>query len=61
ILCQYVIISNANVFCSIVQNSIIQTSSELNNVNIKNSMIGNFVKYENAAKDVSIGDYNVLT
>lgn len=52
---------NSTIKGSIVQNSIIQTSSELNNVNIKNSMIGNFVKYENAAKDVSIGDYNVLT
>ncbi|MEM1409002.1 MAG: sugar phosphate nucleotidyltransferase [Bacteroidota bacterium] len=52
---------NSTIKGSIVQNSIIQTSSELNNVNIKNSMIGNFVKYENASKDVSIGDYNVLT
>ncbi|MEM6523003.1 MAG: sugar phosphate nucleotidyltransferase [Bacteroidota bacterium] len=46
---------------SIIQNSIVQSNSELNNVNIKNSMIGNFVRYDNKAKDVSIGDYNVLT
>ena len=46
---------------SVIQNSIVQTNSELNNVNLKNSMVGNFVRYENIAKDVSIGDYNVLT
>ncbi|MEM7106647.1 MAG: sugar phosphate nucleotidyltransferase [Bacteroidota bacterium] len=46
---------------SIVQNSIVQSNSELNNVNIKNSMIGNFVRYDNKPKDVSLGDYNVFS
>ncbi len=45
---------------SIIQNSIIQTHSDLNNLNIKNSMIGNFVNFKGRQEDLSLGDYNVL-
>lgn len=53
--------ANSVVKGSIIQNSIVQTNSELNNVNIKNSMIGNFVRYTSETKDVSVGDYNVIS
>lgn len=46
---------------SIIQNAIIQTHSDLNNLNIKNSMIGNFVTFKGRQEDFSVGDYNVLT
>ena len=52
---------NSVVKGSIIQNSIIQTNSELNNVNIKNSMVGNFVRYNGESKDISVGDYNVIS
>ncbi|HAW52295.1 MAG TPA: nucleotidyltransferase [Flavobacteriales bacterium] len=42
----------------IVENSIIQTNSRLNDVLIRNSMIGNFVEYSGSAQEVSLGDYN---
>ncbi len=51
---------NTKVKNSIIQNTIVQTHSTLNNVNIKNSMIGNFVNFEGKQDDFSIGDYNVL-
>jgi glucose-1-phosphate thymidylyltransferase len=46
-----------------VKNSIIQTNSELNDVNLSNSMVGNFVSIEGLHSDVelSIGDYNNIT
>ncbi|MEL7002900.1 MAG: sugar phosphate nucleotidyltransferase [Bacteroidota bacterium] len=46
---------------SIIQNSIIQTKSTINNVNFKNSMIGNFVTLEGTANDLSVGDYNSIS
>ncbi len=52
---------NTRVKNSIIQNTIIQTNAALNNVNIKNSMIGNFVNFEGKQDDFSVGDYNVLT
>ena len=52
---------NSRIKNSIVQNSIVQTNSELNNVNIKNSMVGNFVTVDGKQDDLSLGDYNVLT
>ena len=41
-----------------ISNSIIQTNTIITEAQIKNSMLGNFVLYEGAAKDLSIGDYN---
>lgn len=45
---------------SIVQNSIIQTNTSINNSNFKNSMIGNHVTLEGKVDDLSIGDYNSI-
>ena len=45
---------------SIIQNTIIQTNSELNNIHLKNSMIGNYVTFEGEASDVSLGDYSKI-
>jgi glucose-1-phosphate thymidylyltransferase len=57
----YVSIGNATrIADSIVKNSILQENTEVNNGNIVNSMLGNFVKFEGKAKDLSIGDYNVI-
>ena len=42
----------------IVENSIIQSNSRLNDAVIRNSMIGNFVEYSGSAEDLSLGDYN---
>lgn len=53
--------NNSKIKNSIIQNSIVQTNSELNNVNIKNSMVGNFVRVVGKQGDLSLGDYNVLT
>ncbi len=39
--------------------SIIQAESELEGVNLKNSMIGNHVRITNRAQEASIGDYSV--
>ncbi|MGJ3233673.1 sugar phosphate nucleotidyltransferase [Marivirga sp.] len=49
---------NTEVSESRIANSIIQTNSYISEAQIKNSMLGNFVQYEGAAKDLSIGDYN---
>lgn len=45
---------------SVIQNSIIQTNTEINNANFKNSMLGNFVSFEGKSDDLSIGDYNTV-
>lgn len=45
---------------SVVQNSIIQENSMINNANFKNSMVGNFVTFEGKQDDLSLGDYNEL-
>lgn len=46
---------------SIIQNSIIQTNSAVNNANFKNSMVGNFVTLEGKSNDLSVGDYNSIS
>ena len=51
---------NTTIKSSIIQNSIIQTNSELNNTNLKNSMIGNFVTLEGISNDMSVGDFNSI-
>ncbi len=45
---------------SIIENSVIQNSSEINHVNIKDSMIGNHTKYFGKTNNISIGDYSQL-
>jgi len=43
-----------------ISNSIIQNNTEILNANLKNSMLGNFVIFEDSPKDLSVGDYNVI-
>jgi glucose-1-phosphate thymidylyltransferase len=45
---------------SVIANSIIQHNSNIEQANIKNSMIGSFVSYTGVAKDLSIGDYTTI-
>lgn len=45
---------------SIIKNSIVQTNTTVLGANLQNSMIGNFVTFEERSKDVSIGDYNTI-
>lgn len=53
--------SDTEIENSIVTNSIIQSNSFLENVNMDNSMVGNNVKYTGRVVDVSIGDYTRLS
>lgn len=43
-----------------ISNSIIQNNTEVLTANLKNSMLGNFVIFEDSPKDLSVGDYNVI-
>jgi len=45
---------------SVVKNSIIQSHSELKNLTLVDSMIGNFVRYDGKFSKVSLGDYSEL-
>jgi glucose-1-phosphate thymidylyltransferase len=45
---------------SVVSDSIIQEKAVVENANLKNSMVGNFVKYYGQSADLSLGDYTVL-
>lgn len=46
---------------SVITNSIIQTNTKIACVNIDNSMIGNNVEYFGGKKEVSIGDFTVIS
>jgi len=52
---------NSIVENTILSNSIVQTSSNIKNVNITNSMIGNSVDIVGNKEELSIGDYSSLT
>ena len=43
-----------------VSNSIIQSESKIENANIANSMIGNFVMFKGKASNLNLGDYSVI-
>jgi glucose-1-phosphate thymidylyltransferase len=45
---------------STIENSIIQSESELKQVTLKDSMIGNHVKYNGSFSSVSLGDFSEL-
>ena len=45
---------------SIISNSIIQTNSNIKSANIKDSMIGNYVRIKGDVQELSIGDYNEI-
>jgi len=51
---------NSAIENSILKNAIVQTNSKILDSNLKNSMIGNFVIFEDKPNDVSIGDYNTI-
>jgi glucose-1-phosphate thymidylyltransferase len=52
---------NTTIDFSVITNSIIQTNAKITCVNLDNSMIGNYVEYFGDKKEVSIGDYTVLS
>lgn len=52
--------NNTTIENSVVENTIIQNESFIKNGNITNSMIGNKVKYQGKAQDLSIGDYTEM-
>lgn len=51
---------NSQVRNSVVQRSILQENAELSNANLDNSMLSNHAQYHGRAKDLSVGDYNVI-
>lgn len=51
---------NTTIQNSIITNTIIQNNSTIAGLNCTNSMIGNHVKINKTANEVSIGDYNEL-
>ncbi len=51
---------NTKIENSIITNSIIQNHSVIVNANIDNSMIGNYVEYREAYKELNIGDFTVI-
>jgi glucose-1-phosphate thymidylyltransferase len=52
--------ANCNVESSLIKNSIIQSSSKINNVNISNSMMGEGAEAKGKALDLSISDYTQI-
>lgn len=46
---------------SVIRNTIVQTNSDLEGLNCKNSMIGNHTTIDFDAKELSVGDYNELS
>ncbi|MGD0710589.1 MAG: sugar phosphate nucleotidyltransferase [Bacteroidales bacterium] len=52
---------NTTIDYSVITNSIIQSNTKISCVNLDNSMIGNYVEYFGSKKEVSIGDYTVLS
>lgn len=51
---------NSTVCCSVIKNSIIQESTQVSFVNLKNSMIGNNSVISGKAQDLSVGDYTTI-
>ena len=45
---------------SVMRNSIVQENTKIYSSNIVNSMIGNYAEVRTKAKDLSVGDYNVI-
>ena len=46
---------------SIIKNSIVQANTKLNNINIADSMIGNYAEISGKSVNLSVGDYNVIS
>lgn len=49
---------NTEIKNSRIRNTIVQTSTLVDNANLENSMLGNFVTLKLSSSDLSIGDYN---
>lgn len=49
---------NTQIDNSVIQNALIQGDSQLNNLNISNSMIGNFVIVKGSKRSLNLGDYS---
>jgi glucose-1-phosphate thymidylyltransferase len=45
---------------SVVKNCIIQSHTEISDVNLRNSMIGNYVQYNQTIPELSVGDYTQI-
>jgi glucose-1-phosphate thymidylyltransferase len=43
-----------------IKNSLIQTHSKIQNINLQNSMLGNYVQIQRKIAELDIGDYNTL-
>jgi len=52
--------SDSTVTNSLIVNSLIQSKTDINSSNLKNSMIGNECKIEGRARDLSVGDYSTV-
>ena len=52
---------NCKIENSKVENTIIQTNTNVRNAELYNSLLGNFVEYQGKTKNASIGDYTTLT
>lgn len=52
---------NTTVEDSVIKNSNIQGETKISKAMLENAMIGNKVKYQGRAKDVSIGDFSEIT
>lgn len=50
--------ANSKVENSVIEHSIVYSNTSLKNKSISNSMIGHFVKLEDTAEDLNIGDYS---
>jgi len=52
---------NSTICCSVIKNTIIQESTQVSFVNLKNSMIGNHSAISGKAQDLSVGDYTTIS
>lgn len=52
--------SNSTITNSLIVNTLIQSKTDINSSNLKNSMIGNECKIEGRARDLSVGDYSTI-
>jgi len=52
--------ANTTIENAVISNSIIQNDTTIKGLNFTNSMVGNKVKINKSAKQISIGDYNEL-
>lgn len=52
---------NSKIIDCRIKNSIIQKETQVSNVVLENSMLGNFVTFEGSALDLSLGDFNSIS